>query len=160
MYTYLYVYLYLFREDLVLSLQDLKRKLQASEDQNMQLKAENQRQERIITKQQHHIDKILSIANNNNNINNFNGNDNTINRMQTDTHREAEKSQIVRQLKKQIIGLRDVNASKDAEIQYMQMSQAACEVMNVKIEKEEYFNETMRLKSVISFFQFVEYIYI
>lgn len=69
---------------------ELKKQLNAVESQNAQLKADNQRLDSEVTKQQHRIDKIMAPQ--------FAKNGHLV----VEIRKEIEKSVLVRQLKAQV----------------------------------------------------------
>ena len=79
------------REDLVHALIELKKQMNAVEGQNAQLKADNQRLDSEVTKQQHRIDKIMAPQ--------FAKNGHLV----VEIRKEIEKSVLVRQLKAQVL---------------------------------------------------------
>mmetsp|Transcript_15990 Transcript_15990/g.24106 ORF Transcript_15990/g.24106 Transcript_15990/m.24106 type:complete len:980 (+) Transcript_15990:164-3103(+) len=128
----------LAREELIHSLTEVKKQNRANENVIAQLKADNQRMENEITKQQHRIDKILSPQ--------FAKNTHLV----LEIKKEIEKSVLVRQLKAQMLNLRATIAERDATIEAMQKKVGSSNLIELTAEKEEYFTEIKRLRRVIA----------
>jgi chromosome segregation ATPase len=67
-----------------------------------------------------------------------------------EARRAAEKSMLVRQLKAQIMQLRQECSEKDSELKGLQRKLKANYLSELQAEKEEYYFESMRLRQVIS----------
>lgn len=125
------------RESLLASLIETKKKLISMETAVSALKAENQRWESEITKQQKRIDRLL---------------DSSINKHGTsaaDIRKELEKSTIVRQLKRQNQCLRNNLAEKDIDLERIKKSIKGSALMLLSTEKDEYYMECIRLKGIV-----------
>ena len=126
------------REALISSLMDTKKKLISMESLVSTLKAENQRWENEISKQQKRIDKLL---------------DSSVNRHGTsasDIRKELEKSTLVRQLKRQNNSMRNNLIDKDIELEKIKKSIKGAALMIISNEKDEYYMECIRLKDIVS----------
>ena len=123
------------REDLASALGELKKEYRVMQDVVAQLRAENQRVENELLKQQRRIDKLVSPHINGQSV--------------LDIRREIEKSILVRQLKGQINILRETIVEKDRSIEKHKISQKASNLVELTAEKEEYFLEIERLKALL-----------
>lgn len=99
------------------------------------LKAENQRCEKELNKQQARIDRLLDTSSGK--------------AGQLETRKDIEKTSIVRQLKQQILNLRDTLSSKESELEHLKRSMKATRLVELSREKDEYFNEVIRLQKVV-----------
>jgi hypothetical protein len=127
-----------YREDLVIELQDTKKKLRAIEESYAYSKAENQRLESEASKQQRRIDQLLNLSEGAKNIG-----------ISSEIRRDIEKSILVRQLKNQINNLRNDYAEKEAELETIKRVLKATYVSEVEYERDEYFLEVQRLKGAL-----------
>jgi hypothetical protein len=123
------------REDLASAIVELKKEYRALQSVTAQLRAENQRTENELLKQQRRIDKLVSPHVNGQSV--------------LDIRKEIEKSILVRQLKGQINILRETVVEKDRHIEKMKTSQKASHLMEIKAEKDEYFMEIGRLRTML-----------
>ena len=126
------------REALLLELQESKKKNKLLETQASQIKAENQRLQGEVNKQQQRIDRLMdpSVAAKSG----FSA---------SGTRKEVEKSLLVRHLKHQIILLRSTIASKDKELEMQKRSVKMSNITELLTEREEYFFECQRLRNVV-----------
>lgn len=123
------------REDLASAIVELKKEYRSLQGVTAQLKAENQRTENELLKQQRRIDKLVSPHVNGQSV--------------LDIRREIEKSILVRQLKGHINILRETIVEKDRTIDKLKTSQKGSNLMEITAEKEEYFIEIGRLKAML-----------
>lgn len=131
---------HLTREELEVTLRVTKTKLKNVEGTVSQLRAENQRFEAELLKQQKRLEKFLEQSQ---------GAAGAGKSASTgEQRRELEKSLLVRQLKTQVMMLRSSVAEKEMEIEIMRKSQKNSKLIELSSEKEEYFIETMRLKHI------------
>jgi len=126
------------REELLGQLIIVKKKLAASDSSLHQLRAENQRLESEVSKQQHRIDKILSPQ--------YSKSSHLV----LEIRKEIEKSVLVRQLKAQMTSLRATIAEKDAQIEAMHNNVSSSTLLELTAEKEEYMVEIERLTKIIA----------
>lgn len=126
------------REALIASLMETKKKLISMESQVSTLKAENQRWENEISKQQKRIDKLLDTSTNRHGTS------------AADIRKELEKSTIVRQLKRQNHSMKNNLIDKDIELEKIKKSIKGSALMILSTEKDEYYMECLRLKEVVS----------
>lgn len=131
--------MYYHREDLVIELQAVKKSLLAAENSVAHLKGENQRLEAESIRQQRRIEQLLSLADGSNGFN-----------VSTEIRRDLEKSILVRQLKAQINAYRAVVTEKDSAIEELKRNVKSSHMMEVENEREEYYLETIRLKTMLS----------
>eukprot|EP01041_Mallomonas_annulata_P007296 gene7296-14883_t len=125
------------REELINSIESLKREQNANETSIAQLRAENQRMENEVSKQQRRIDKLLLPMPNKNGPGLL------------EMRKDIEKSGLVRQLKAQVHTLRSEISHKEAEIEELKRSQKSSHLMELIAEKDEYFSEVQRLRQVV-----------
>jgi hypothetical protein len=124
-------------EDLYVELQEAKKKNLVYESTINNLKVENLRLERELTRQQQRLDKLL---------------DNTMNNrsaLSADWRKDTEKSLIVRQYKRQIHELRHQLELKEDEIEAYRKSSKSANILSLAFERDEYFSEVQRLKVII-----------
>ena len=126
------------REALIASLMDTKKKLISTETLVSSLKAENQRWENEISKQQKRIDKLLDTSTNRHGTS------------AADIRKELEKSTIVRQLKRQNHSMKNNLIDKDIELEKIKKSIKGSALMILSTEKDEYYMECLRLKELVS----------
>jgi predicted nucleic acid-binding Zn-ribbon protein len=126
------------REDLIIELQELKKKHRNLEEAHNHVKAENQRLESDAAKQQRRIDQLLNLSDGAKNIG-----------ISSDMRRDIEKSILVRQLKNQINHLRNDLAEKENELESVKRSTKSTHVAELTFERDEYFLEVQRLKAAL-----------
>mmetsp|Transcript_3202 Transcript_3202/g.5403 ORF Transcript_3202/g.5403 Transcript_3202/m.5403 type:complete len:1013 (-) Transcript_3202:68-3106(-) len=126
------------REDLILEVQELKKKSRALEESNSQLKVENQRLESEGMRQQRRIDQLLNLSEGAKNIG-----------LSAEIRRDIEKSILVRQLKNQINNLRNEVAEKEMEMDGLRRSMKATHMLDLQNERDEYYVEIQRLKGAL-----------
>ena len=127
-----------FREDLTGALYEAKKRCKVLELNFANLKAESNRYESDIAKQQRRIEKLLEASSLHSQV-----------PLTAEARREIEKSQLVRQLKTQILNLRSSEAEKEIEIDSLKKSQKGTKLVELSNEKEEYYLETLRLKQIL-----------
>ena len=126
------------REDLTGALYEAKKRCKVLELNFSNLKTESHRYESDIAKQQRRIEKLLEASSLHSQV-----------PLTAEARREIEKSQLVRQLKTQILNLRTSEAEKEIEIDALKKSQKGTKLVELSNEKEEYYLETLRLKQIV-----------
>ena len=126
------------KEALLLEVNELKKKNKLLEKQSGQVKAENQRLEDEIKKQQQRIDRLMDPAAAARSGLSASG-----------TRKEVEKSLLVRHLKQQVATLRSTISDKDNELEMVVRSAKMSNISELITEREEYYYECRRLKSVV-----------
>ena len=126
------------KEGLILEINELKKKNRLLEKQSGQVKAENQRLEEEVKKQQQRIERLVDPAAAARSGISASG-----------TRKEVEKSLLVRHLKQQIASLRATISDKDNELEMVVRSAKMSNITELITEREEYYYECKRLKSVV-----------
>ena len=128
----------LSRDDLLLALHTSKKKLTSNEVVMSQLKVDNQRLDTELLKQQRRIDRLLeSMSGGKGNVHG------------TEIRKEIEKSMLVRQLKQQIVILRNNIVEKETELETQRKSMKSSKLMELLCENHEYSLEINRLREII-----------
>jgi hypothetical protein len=125
------------REDLYFELNAAKKKVLVLESTVSNLRTENQRLEKELSRNQHRLDKLLE-ATNGGKIG-----------LSAEARREIEKGLLVRQLKLQVQAIREALTEKEAEIQAQNKSLKASHLLELASEKDEYYAEILRLQRVV-----------
>jgi len=126
------------RDDLLVALHTTKKKLTSNEVIISQLKTDNQRLESELLKQQRRIDRLLeSMSGGKGNIHG------------AEIRKEIEKSILVRQLKQQIVILRNNMIEKEQELETQRKSMKSSKLMELLCENHEYSLEVTRLREII-----------
>lgn len=126
-----------YRDELLFELQDTKKSFVDVNLKMLRLQSDNIRWEKELGKQQLRIDKLLQMI--------AQGPSDA----KAGPHRkDGDKNQLIRQLKLQILSLRDNVASRDAEIEALNKGQKATHLLELITEKDEYYNEITRLQKV------------
>lgn len=125
-------------EDLIDEVKDLKKQLANYKNAVIVLRSDNRRMEKELNRLQAHLDHMLETMNNGK----------ISNSVLFEFRKEAEKTSIVRQLKKQIYDLRDSLFNKDVEIENMHKSQKGTNLLTLMYERDEYRAEVIRLQQL------------
>ena len=126
------------RDDLLVALHSTKKKLSNNEVIISQLKTDNQRLDSELLKQQRRVDRLLE---------SMSGGKGTIHG--AEIRKEIEKSILVRQLKQQIVILRNNITEKETELETQRKSMKSSKLMELLCENHEYSLEVNRLREVI-----------
>ena len=127
------------KESLMLELTQCKQKMRGLEITNSQQRAEIQRLENEVNKQQQRMDRMLDPA-----AAAKNG------QSMTEARRELEKSMLVRQLKQQLGTLRLQVSEMESEIEGYKQSIKITNLSELAVEREEFYMETQRLRRVVA----------
>ena len=126
------------REALLLELTEAKKKIRLMEAGSAQLRAEVQRLDVEVNKQQQRIDRLLDPM-----AAGKSG------QSATEARRELEKGLLVRQLKQQMAQLRQTIVDKESELEAHRRSAKASSLTELTAEREEYYLEAQRLKHMV-----------
>ena len=127
-----------FREDLIASLQEAKKKIRILEDNTLHLKREVQKLESENVRLQRRIEQLLRLSDGGRTVS-----------IPADVRRDIEKGILVRQLKNHVNTLRDLVAEKEQEIDVIKRDLKYNNLFELQREKDEYFKETQRLQTLV-----------
>jgi hypothetical protein len=135
----------IIREELVGALYEAKKCVKVLESSIATLRGEGQRWENEVGKQQRRIEKLLESSGA------TGGNKSGLILLppSAEVRRELEKSLLVRQLKTQMMLLRNAVAEREIEIETLKKNQKGTKLVELSNEKEEFYLETLRLKQVV-----------
>eukprot|EP01031_Cornospumella_fuschlensis_P033416 gene33416-40424_t len=127
---------HLSKEDMLMEIQELKKRLLHHEETINAIKSENQRLEMDNIKQQRRIEQLLHLSEG-------------AKGSAQNVRKEIEKSILVRQLKTQVTALRNLVADKDLEIDSLRRDIRSTHVKELEAQKDEYALEVQRLMKVV-----------
>jgi hypothetical protein len=126
------------RDDLLVALHTAKKKQNSNDIVMSQLKIDNQRLDTELLKQQRRIDRLLE---------SMSGGKGAVHG--AEVRKEIEKSMLVRQLKQQIVILRNNIVEKETELETQRKSMKSSKLMELLCENHEYSLEINRLREII-----------